>query len=246
MSRKKFSTIDNRALASRIQEIAGSNSADIARRTGVTTAAAWGWLRRTIPSVEALQKIAMVYSVNLVWLITGQGEKYVAHIVLAETHAATGGEMPAQFLDVPCVLIAMAGAAYIQPEHIDEQSGGGYFFKRSTLDRWDHLTTKQGKWMVARLDKRAESMAPTLQPGDIILVNRRVEKFIEMFRSIDGKIFLIRIDEGVAVKRLLLDGRILEISSDNRQFRSKHIDLKNLELSKLLIGQVIWHGGDVK
>lgn len=149
-------------------------------------------------------------------------------------------------MSVPCVVMAMAGEPYIQPEHLDPQAKDGYCFKRTTLDRWDPISTRDEKWITARLDKKAESMIPTLQPGGVVLVNRRTSKFIQSPAMIDGKVFLVNFDEGVVAKRLYIDDKILQLASDNKSFRPKHVDLKRFDLTKFLIGQIIWQGGEVK
>lgn len=243
MSSKKFNILKPDALGKRIVEIAGNNYAEIARRVGLTNAAVWYWFHGKSPAVDTLHRFASAYGVNLHWLITGEGPK---KILAAREERSEYKLEKSDRVEVQCVLITMAGEPSLQPAHLDPEVKGGYSFKRSSLERWDDISTRKNMWITARLDKRAESMRPTLQPGSIVLVNRRVEKFLAHPKSIDGRVFLITLDEDVATKRLFVDGRILEASSDNRAYRSRHLDLEHTDLARILIGHIVWQGGEVK
>jgi phage repressor protein C with HTH and peptisase S24 domain len=237
--------VDARNVAHRILEIGGKQSS-IADKLDISPQAVSSWKKGKLPSIETLERFSRLYGIGLQWLLTGEGEKYLVGLSAKEAHPEYSLEKGSEYLSIPCVVVAMAGEPYIQPEHLDPQTKDGYCFKKSTLERWDSITTRDEKWITARLDKKAESMMPTLQPGGIVLVNRRASKFIQSPGIIDGKVFLVNFDEGVVAKRLYIDDKILQLASDNKSFRPKHVDLKRFDLTKFLIGQIIWQGGEVK
>jgi phage repressor protein C with HTH and peptisase S24 domain len=92
---------------------------------------------------------------------------------------------------------------------------------------------------------RGNSMAPLIQAGDIVLVNRGAQE-IE-----SGRIYAINYDDDLRVKRLYreLDGSIT-ISSDNKSDpsnRDENVPRTKLEEALMLriIGRVVWAGGDL-
>jgi len=102
------------------------------------------------------------------------------------------------------------------------------------------LRTRQRHQLVAiQLDRLAESMIPTLFPGDIILIDRNDPRAVQDFRS--GKIYAIRTDRsdpGCAVKRLYASEKGIIISSDNRNFPPEPAWTNDLE--RLVVGRVLW------
>lgn len=81
-----------------------------------------------------------------------------------------------------------------------------------------------------------ESMKPTIIGGqDMVMVDRSQ---IEVF---DGKIYLIRIENSLFVKRLqkLPKGQ-LKVISDNPEYDSYIIDLKDETLNFAVLGRIVW------
>lgn len=83
-----------------------------------------------------------------------------------------------------------------------------------------------------------DSMAPTLTPGDMILVDTRDDK-VER----DG-IYVLRLDGALLVKRLQrLPGSILRVVSDNVGYQPYQIKLAEVEGTDIaVIGRVVWQG----
>jgi len=103
------------------------------------------------------------------------------------------------------------------------------------------LRVRRNHQLVAlQLAKDAVSMKPTLEPGDIVLVDRDDPRGASDFKS--GKIYAVRMgrnDEGCAVKRLHADSGGLIISSDNtKEFPPQRA--WTADLQKLIVGRVVW------
>lgn len=93
--------------------------------------------------------------------------------------------------------------------------------------------------VAVQLDRLAESMRPTLFPGDIILIDRDDPGSVQDFQS--GKIYAIRTERTqseCAVKRLYATDKGIIISSDNRSFPPEASWTNDLE--RLVIGRVVW------
>lgn len=87
-------------------------------------------------------------------------------------------------------------------------------------------------------DKDGDSMSPTLEPGDIVLVDRD-DPGGDAAAFVPGAIYAIRDGSGgCSVKRLYADGNGLIVSSDNRQYPPRLA--WSSELPKLVIGRVVW------
>lgn len=109
----------------------------------------------------------------------------------------------------------------------------------------DHLAFKRD-WVKSRLgaDPRAlalitavgDSMEPTIQENDLLLVNTRVDQVK------DGCIYCINIQGDLVVKRVqrMLDG-VLVIKSDNPGYQA--ITVSGDQAASLeIVGRVVWYG----
>jgi len=137
---------------------------------------------------------------------------------------------------------AVAAAVKMIPQLAAEASAGA-----GSLDADDSLTGKIGfapKWLknlvsdpenLSMINVRGESMAPTLNDGDDILVDRNGAAL----RLRDG-IYVLRLDDTLMVKRLALgpSGQI-SILSDNPDWPDwTDIDAQDLQV----VGRVVWVG----
>ena len=76
-----------------------------------------------------------------------------------------------------------------------------------------------------------DSMSPTVRDGDLIALDwsRR--------QPVGGQLFVVRVAEGVVVKRLRRRGGVWHLVSDNRTYR-----LRRIGAADRIIGQIAWHG----
>lgn len=94
--------------------------------------------------------------------------------------------------------------------------------------------------VAVQLAKDANSMKPTLEPGDIVLIDRDDPRSASDFKP--GKIYAVRMgrsEEGCAIKRLHADSVGLIISSDNSKGNPPTRSWTS-DLQKLIVGRVVW------
>lgn len=147
-------------------------------------------------------------------------------------------ESPAEVTPVPCVPFSSISAASDQMESPDSKSIFPVNFERDRLFKVDPL----GIWVCTRMPAADDSMINTIFPDELLLLNKR---FSLRSRSSAGKIFLVNVHGKCTVRRLILEKDSAVLIADNHRYPSRFInDLKALK--KLLIGHVIWKGGEVK
>jgi len=116
---------------------------------------------------------------------------------------------------------------------VREELGKPYF---AFDERWLKALTASRPSNLSIVRVEGDSMAPTLNPGDDILVD--LDDCEERLR--DG-IYVLRVDDALVVKRLALNprGRRLTIQSDNPAYP----DWPDCALDEIsCIGRVIWSG----
>jgi phage repressor protein C with HTH and peptisase S24 domain len=116
---------------------------------------------------------------------------------------------------------------------ISEQIGRPYF---AFDERWLKALTSSGADKLSIIRVEGDSMSPTLNPGDDILVD--LGECDERLR--DG-IYVLRIDDALVVKRIALHpvGRRLTVQSDNPAYP----DWPDCDIGEVhCIGRVIWAG----
>lgn len=153
-------------------------------------------------------------------------ESAVRAMVIAEPRAEydTGGESPMRDpVDVNEVAAAAGGGAVV----FDETVVGRLWFRRDWLDR-HAIDPKQCNIITVR----GESMEPTLPHGCSILVDRSQGRR----RRREGRIFVIRTEDGLVVKRAGKD------AEGNWQIESDNEDWEPVPWSRdtEIIGEVRW------
>jgi hypothetical protein len=116
---------------------------------------------------------------------------------------------------------------------VSEELGKPYF---AFDERWLKALTSSAAANLSIVRVEGDSMAPTLNAGDDILVD--LGDVIERLR--DG-IYVLRIDDALVVKRLALNplGRRVTVQSDNPAYS----DWPDCRLDEInCIGRVIWSG----
>ncbi|WP_130472775.1 LexA family transcriptional regulator [Candidatus Magnetaquicoccus inordinatus] len=88
----------------------------------------------------------------------------------------------------------------------------------------------------AALRVHGDSMAPTLLPGDVVVIDRNDVSFTQ------DAIYAFHWEEGLFVKRIQRRGRnLFEALSDNPLYRTIVLDPQNSETLRI-IGRVVWAG----
>lgn len=183
---------DFAAIVARVKTLYEVNKdSDLAAVLGVNRQTVYSWKTRNVIPLEKCLQIATDRQVSLDWILFGQENA-------PQALAANDDD---DYVCVPMYDVA-ASAGY-----------GSFFSEEQITDRLHYL----GSWIrneglypkdLAVITIAGESMSPTLNTGDAVLVNMAQKKG-------DG-VFLLRVGDALRVKRLqwLLDGSI-RVISDN-------------------------------
>ena len=209
--------LDPRAVLERLCTERGEDFAGLSRMLGRNPAYIQQFVRRGVPKrlkEEERRKLARYFSVSEA-MLGGPADEPRAPDALVS-------------VKLHPVLVSAGSGAIVGHEH-----GKPYF---GFEERWlKGLTaTPSSRLSIVRVE--GDSMAPTLNPGDDILVD--LDDCEERLR--DG-IYVLRADDALVVKRLALNprGRRLTIQSDNPAYP----DWPDCGLDEInCIGRVIWSG----
>lgn len=214
--------MDAQTLASRIRLLIGDGSANaFAKKAGVSASALRQYLAGTLPIVDNAQKIAEAGGVTLDWLVNG-GD-------LASSKSATTVPVAGDFALIPRLAVeASAGAGAINHT---EETAQMLAFPSGWLHRMGLSPTS-----AKVLSVRGDSMAPTLQHGDLLLVDTAVE------RVEDAGIYVVGVDDRILVKRIQpkYDGS-LSLISENPVYAPEEIPVGMADKLRVL-GRVRWYG----
>jgi phage repressor protein C with HTH and peptisase S24 domain len=208
---------DPRLVLERLCAERGEDFAGLSRMLGRNPAYIQQFVRRGVPrrlKEEERRKLARYFSVSEA-LLGGPPEtdEPVRGLVNIKRH--------------PVMVSAGPGAI------VTEEAGKPYF---AFDERWLKALTPSGPSKLSIVRVEGDSMAPTLNAGDDILVD--LGDSVERLR--DG-IYVLRIDDALVVKRLALNptARRLTVQSDNPAYP----DWPDCSLADIKpIGRVIWSG----
>jgi phage repressor protein C with HTH and peptisase S24 domain len=208
---------DPRLVLERLCAERGEDFAGLSRMLGRNQAYIQQFVRRGVPKrlkEEERRKLARYFSVSET-LLGGppESEPTLAGLVSVKRH--------------PVSVSAGPGAV------VTEELGKPYF---AFDERWLKALTGSRPANLSIVRVEGDSMAPTLNAGDDILVD--LGDAAERLR--DG-IYVLRIDDAVVVKRLALNptGRRVTVQSDNPAYP----DWPDCSLDQInCIGRVIWSG----
>ena len=195
------------------------------------------WNEGVLPRGPTLAKIASATGVSLDWLVRGEGP-------MRRGEGGGGGEAPRrrgsylpegrrlddEYVEIPLWNVAASGGAGVVAEGSGPAQVAKFLiFRRDWLARELHA----GPADLYLLYVDGDSMEPTLNPGDVILLRRPQ-------RLKDG-IYVVRMGDVLHVKRLqFLPGGAVKVTSDNPVYDPFELRLNAPETE--LIGRVIWAG----
>ncbi len=206
---------DPRVVLERLCAERGEDFAGLSRMLGRNSAYIQQFVRRGVPKrlkEEERRKLARYFSVSEA-LLGGP----------ADTPAAADGLVSVN--RHPVTVSAGPGAV------VTEELGKPYF---AFDERWLKALTATPASNLSIVRVQGDSMSPTLNPGDEILVDLGDRSD----RLRDG-IYVLRIDDALVVKRLALNplGRRVTVQSDNRAYP----DWPDCGIDEInCIGRVIW------
>jgi len=153
---------------------------------------------------------------DLNWLLPGQNyetappDEY-ARVPLYDVHASAGG------------------GAFVAEEAVKDV----LVFRKEWIANELRASVKD----LAVIFVEGDSMTPTLNPGDILLVHKHNDEALK-----DG-IYVIRLEDTLLVKRLQrLPGARLQVSSDNPAYSVFNVNLTHTDTDFAIIGRVVWAG----
>ncbi|MGE4310271.1 LexA family transcriptional regulator [Desulfovibrio sp.] len=223
--------------------------ADFAEKVGVTTRALSNYLAGRMPKAEVRKSICAVYGINPMWLFQGVGPIYTDEkmadtsvIDLVGKAACIAGIPDPDAADVSA--IAPDGVQTIYVPKVEarlsagtgslEVSGNikGYFGFRS-----DWLRRKGCPSRMVLMSVTGDSMRPTLENGDLALVNTAQTDVVS------GGIYAVGVDDSVLIKRLdKRPGKIVLVSDNRDAYAPQELDMTDevVRDSLRVIGRVLW------
>ncbi|HJS87375.1 MAG TPA: S24 family peptidase [Acetobacteraceae bacterium] len=227
---------EREAFVTRLQHIVSHwRSADrLARAMDVSPSAFRKWLKgEAEPSRERLVALADAAGVSIAWLAKGEGPQPRLRNARAEG-GAQGGLDPERFLVLPKQAEqAAAAAGSVTPAPPEGQASafmafGHDWIRHSFSIEPDDLMLETAV---------GESMVPTIQDGDLLLIDTTDQRFREF------GIYVLEYAGQRLVKRVQrkLDGSLLLIS-DNAIYEPERIPPERTKEVKVL-GRVVWCGG---
>src|SRR5687768_18422005 len=211
---------DPRLVLERLCAERGEDFAGLSRMLGRNPAYIQQFVRRGVPKrlkEEERRKLARYFSVSET-LLGGPPDE------------STGPNGLVSVKRHPVTVSAGPGAV------VSEELGKPYF---AFDDRWLKALTSTPAASLSIVRVEGDSMSPTLNPGDEILVDLG-----DCGDPLRDGIYVIRVDDSVVVKRLALHpmGRRVTVQSDN----SAYPDWPDCDIDDIhCIGRVIWAGRKV-
>ena len=195
--------------------------ADLARAVGVSDNAIYKWVSgRGQPSMMSLVNLSKAAGVSVEWLATGRGAPTKFKSEIHASEAAGIAPMTRHSLR------ATNGRLGLQNQQIVDYVS----FQPEWLQRALNVDLRN----MALVEVIGDSMSPTIDEGDLVLVDLREARFRH-----DG-VYVLRTGTDLAVKRLQRqpDGSLL-IRSDNPAYEPAAVRPDEVAL----LGRVVWIGG---
>ena len=213
------------SLASRFQmvvdQLSKGNKKQFASLTGKSASHIYKICRGSSrPSMAYLQSLYDEFKVDLNWLLTGE-----------ESSGQQTGSLPNKDLVYAPLFDIQASAGGGAPV-LNENITDNFAFNKQWLSSQLRVSSDN----IAFVTVRGDSMVPTLDDGDLILVDMSQQQV-----NHEG-IFLLQTDDGLFTKRLKqARNGALQVISDNPQHPTWLIEPAKDEQNRV-IGKVVWCG----
>ena len=210
-------------------------SAEFARRLGISGSTLQQYQKGSLPRIDAALSIAAAAGVSVAWL---SGESDDRDYGDYQHHAVSGF---AEDREIP-------PASHVSIPRYDIQASAGYGAFSDGQEVVDYLNVPRA-WLnryvsgdahVVVIEARGDSMEPTIDHGDLLMVQMKVER--EDVAA--GGVFVFAFDGMIVVKRLqVMLGGDLKISSDNRAYDPETVPAAERDDKITVHGRVFWTGG---
>lgn len=216
-----MSTAFSRRFLTLVDQITDGNKKRFAEITGRSASTIYRICRGGRPSLAYLEALSEQFKIDLNWLITG--EKASEEI---NTNRKSELVIAPKF-DVE----ASAGFGQVGfSEDISEHFG----FSKQWLS--SHLGVHSEQ--LAFVSVRGDSMQPTLEDGDMILID------MSQKQAHKEDVYLLHTEDGLMTKRLKPIKNSIKVISDNADYPSWEISAANAEQTGI-VGKVVWFGRDI-
>ena len=209
----------------RVKEIFNVKSdADVARALKIEPGTfSYARKKGNLPAVEILHAIQHK-GVSIEWVFYGLGEpKITPKLKLGNEPDAPMGKIAVKmFPDIS----ASAGYGCLNGDHCEFET---IFVDRNLLPR---TSSKQ----IEAIKVNGDSMSSTLNDGDMIFVDKLQHEVK------NGKIFIIRMNDEIFVKRLYISPNGLIVKSDNPDYPQFNIKKDEIEILGQVIYTMEYHG----
>ena len=222
-----MSVLMHERLRARIRQL-GMSVADVARAAGVNRSFVYDILRgrSQVPNLEKLTRIAQVVKVDLEWLLSGKGR--------VEGDDPINEDYQNDFVAIQYASArpSMGGGAIVEDEH---SVGRDFHFRRS----WIRDRLKAAPSMMRVMGVKGDSMTPTLQDGDVVLVDMNQRS------PVPPGVFVLHDGMGLVAKRLeyvpMSEPSRVRIISDNQQYSTYECTSEEVNI----VGRVRWYGREM-
>lgn len=221
--RKRDGSSHYRAFQARIRQLADESGSvlALAQRSGLSETAVRNYLNGGEPSRPALAALAKASQVCLEWLATGEGSR--------QKESSKSSFIPIPILRTP----AVAGEASESSRERPHESKSGEVLPFN--GQWLQEQLKCDPADVVALRVAGASMRPTLERGDLIIVNRADN-------VLGDGIFALKLGEALLVKTVVCRGKdTFDLVSDNPAYGNIHVDLTRDGDHLNVIGRVAAH-----
>lgn len=231
----------------RIRNVIGDESVrSFAKRAGLGTSTLQNIVEGARPTVDKLVAIAHAGAVSIDWLATGQGPRDRTTAESGyDTRPLTAGrgvaEDPSPYFDVTA-----PGSGFVLVPRIDVKASAGHGNWAAEENLIDHMAFRADfVRRTLRADPRnlvlitaiGDSMEPTIRAGDLLLVDRGVD------RIIDDAIYVLARDGEVVVKRVQqFFGGAIVVKSDHVAAYAEQTLSPDQAEQLVVAGRVRWIG----
>ncbi len=168
--------------------------------------------------------ICKEFGVREEWILTGEGEKFDKERISDEN------DPKGEFVYVPQVSGKISAGGGLVPEnHIEMRIA----FRRAwIMKRGDPKN-------MALIKVSGDSMEPTLQSGDLVLVDHSRD-----YLDPHGGIYAVAVDDTIMIKRLQPEypNKKVQIISDNPKYKVMEAQIEQIHIN----GKVIWFGREIE
>ena len=227
----------NKEIGNKLKEIRKAlklTQADFAKKLNVSDRTLRDYEKNRFSiSYDFLTKLVEEFNVNPEWLLKGEGQLFseeTKKVLKTKPESSIPDECQDTFHYIPLLRLKTAASNSLVVYKQDEKAEAVIAFARYWIKNKFYASAPN----LRAMEVDGDSMEPTINHGDIILVD-------QSRKTPSSGIYVIRIDDTLVVKRIQRKpDHIIKVMSDNKIYEDYEIDLT--KDSNEVIGKVIWYG----